>query len=306
MEKPITFAGFPLCTNLDKLNADVAIIGIPYGTPYDASQPPNSLHAADAIREESMRYPDDRIAWDFDLGGTLEGDTGVRVADCGNLNGSQTDPEGNRASAKSAIKAILDAGAIPIVIGGDDSIPIPVMRAYDSQEPFYVLQLDAHIDWRDQLDGIREGYSSTMRRASEMPWVRGIVQVGMRGVGSARKEEYQAALDYGARLITVSEIEKKGIGIVLNELPEGSRCFITLDLDALDPSTMPAVDALAPGGLNYLDVVELFQSVMQKTQVVGVCIIALVPEMDVNAISTITTMRIVWNAIGGMARAIKW
>ena len=235
MTKPITFAGFPACSNVDQLIADIAIIGIPYGTPYDASRAPSTLNAADAIRQESACYPDDRIAWDFDLGGTLEGGTGVHVADCGNLNGSQSDPEGNCETAKAAIKAILEAGAIPLVIGGDDSIPIPVMRAYEGQEPFYVLQLDAHIDWRDHLNGIREGYSSTMRRASEMPWVKGIVQVGMRGVGSAREEEYQAAMAYGARLITVSEIQKKGIGLALDELPEGSRCFITLDLAALDP-----------------------------------------------------------------------
>ena len=59
------------------------------------------------------------------------------------------------------------------------------------KEPFYILQLDAHIDWRNEVDGVREGYSSTMRRASEMPWVKGITQVGMRGVGSAREEEYR-------------------------------------------------------------------------------------------------------------------
>ena len=59
-----------------------------------------------------------------------------------------------------------------------------------NEEPFFVLQLDAHIDWRDEVKGVRDGYSSTMRRASEMPWVKGIIQVGARGVGSARREEY--------------------------------------------------------------------------------------------------------------------
>ncbi len=212
----LTFAAFPSCSDLEKLNADIAIIGIPYGTPYDASKPPDSLNAPSAVRRESVRYPDDSLAWDFDLGGTLLGSSGTFVVDCGDLPGSQLDPQGNRQAATSAIRKILKAGSIPLVFGGDDSVPIPVLLAYENEEPFYVLQLDAHIDWRNQINGVREGYSSTMRRASEMPWVKGITQAGMRGVGSARNEEYQAALDYGAHLVTVSTIKKRELKQSLN------------------------------------------------------------------------------------------
>ncbi|MDP2964830.1 MAG: arginase family protein [Pelolinea sp.] len=302
MENAITFAGFPSCLDLDKLKADIAVIGIPYGTPYDVSKPTHSLNAPAAIRQESVRYPDDPIAWDFDLGDTLLGRTGACVADCGDLPGSQADPQGNRRTAVSAIQKILKAGAIPVVLGGDDSIPIPVLRAYEEQEPFYVLQLDAHIDWRSHVDGVSEGYSSTMRRASEMPWVKGITQVGMRGVGSAREEEYRAALDYGANLVTSCEIRREGIDAALVHLPDRCRCFITMDFDVLDPSVIPAVGAPMPGGLSYADVVELFQAVALKTQVVGVCLVELVPELDVNHLGTITAMRVAWNAIGALAR----
>ena len=70
-ERISTFAGFPFCSNFEKLIADIAVIGIPYGVPYDASKPPDSLNAPAAIRRESVQYPDDPVAWDFDLGGTL-------------------------------------------------------------------------------------------------------------------------------------------------------------------------------------------------------------------------------------------
>jgi agmatinase len=66
VENAITFAGFPSCLDLDLLKADIALIGIPYGTPYDASKPSHSVNAPLAIRRESVLYPDDPIAWDFD------------------------------------------------------------------------------------------------------------------------------------------------------------------------------------------------------------------------------------------------
>jgi agmatinase len=302
VENAITFAGFPSCLDLDLLKADIALIGIPYGTPYDASKPSHSVNAPLAIRRESVLYPDDPIAWDFDLGDTLLGRTGARVVDCGDLPGRQTDPQGNRKSATTAIQKILKAGAIPLVLGGDDSIPIPVLRAYEDEEPFYVLQLDAHIDWRDHVDGVSDGYSSTMRRASEIPWVNGITQVGMRGVGSARKEEFHAALEYGSNFVTSAEIEREGIDAALEYLPDKCRCFVTVDFDVLDPSVMPAVGAPTPGGLSYLRIIELIQAVAQKTHVVGICLVELVPEMDVNHLGAITAMRVAWNTIGALAR----
>ena len=302
MEDAPAFAGFPFCSHLEKIQADIAIIGIPYGTLYNTAKSPHSLNAPAAIRRESVRYPEDLLAWDFDLGGTLLGDTAACVVDCGDLPGSQAKPQSNRQTAILAIQKILQAGAIPLVLGGDDSIPIPVMYVYEEQKPFYVLQLDAHIDWRDHVDGVNEGYSSTMRRASELPWVKGITQVGMRGVGSAREEEYRAALDYGANLVTSSWIRREGIEAALIYLPNGSRCFITMDFDALEPAVMPAVGAPTPGGLSYADVIKLFHAAAQKTQIVGVCLVELVPELDVNHLGAITAMRVAWNAIGALAR----
>ena len=299
-----TFAGFPFCPDLDKIIADIAVIGIPYGVPYEASKPPDSLNAPAAIRRESVQYPDDPVAWDFDLGGTLLGATGARVVDCGDLPGSQSEPLENQRSTIAAVQKILAGGAVPLVLGGDDSIPIPVLRAFEGEEPFYILQLDAHIDWRDHVNGVREGYSSTMRRASEMPWVKGITQVGMRAVGSAREEEVQSAWNYGANLVTSARIKKEGIEAALAFLPADCRCFVTIDLDVLDPMVMPATGALTPGGLGYLEVIELINAVIQKTQVVGACIVSLVPELDINNIGTITAMRIAWNLIGSIARKL--
>jgi len=297
-----TFAGFPFLDDLEKINTEVVVVGIPFGTPYSTDHGAIFSDSPVVMRKESLRYPDDMNAWDFDLGGTLADISNGKIADAGDMPGSPSTPEANRATAKKAIQKIIEKGAVPVVLGGDDSIPIPVMEAYDGAEPMYVLQLDAHIDWRDAVDGTKFGYSSTMRRASEMAHVKGIVQVGMRGVGSARKEEMEAAEAYGVHFVTAKTFHEKGPSSVLEHLPDGCRCFITLDYDALDPSIMPAVGSPTPEGLYFQETIDLISSVCQKTKVVGVCLVELVPSQDVRRLGAITAMRVAWNVIGSVCK----
>lgn len=299
-DKKITFAGLPLCTNLGKIEAEIVILGIPYGTPYNPDSALHSRNAPDAIRRESLRYPDDPTAWDFDLDRPLLQAGEPKIVDCGDLPGDLHNPTGNKASAKKAVKQILARGAVPVILGGDDSIPIPVLEAYQDEAPFTVLQVDAHIDWRDEVDGVRDGYSSTMRRASEMPWVQKIVQVGMRGVGSAREEEYLAARAFGAEIITSYQLEESGLEAVLSHIPSGVRCFLTIDFDALDPSEMPAVGGPTPGGLRYIDLVRLIHRVTKQVDLIGVALVELVPECDVHQLGAMTAMRVVWNVLGAL------
>jgi agmatinase len=299
----ITFAGFPYISNLSKIYSQIAIVGIPYGSHYQ-DELVHSSESPGCIRQESNHYPEDSTAWDFDLNGTLKEICGDKVIDCGDLPVKAENSVGNQEIIRQAISEILETRSVPVILGGDDSIPIPVMAAYEDQEPFYVLQMDAHIDWRDEVRGVRDGYSSTMRRASEMPWVKSIIQVGARGVGSARREEYEEALAIGAHLITASDFHHYGIKHVLEMIPKGSRCFLTIDFDVLDPSIMPAVGAPTPGGLYYQETIDLIQALSQHCALTGVCLVELVPSADLNHLGAITAMRIAWNVIGSITREL--
>ena len=141
---------------------------------------------------------DNLAHYDFEIEGSLLEDAFGPVVDAGDLTTDEVDSAGNRAAIVAAVRAILATGAVPIVLGGDDSVPIPVLQAYEGQRPLTIVQIDAHIDWRDEVDGERLGLSSNMRRASEMEGVEQIIQVGMRHVGSARRKEYEEALEWGA------------------------------------------------------------------------------------------------------------
>ncbi len=271
-----SFAGLPVVTDLGSLQADVAILGIPYGTTYDTPTPVNeSAGSPAAIRARTG--PAHLYHHDFDidrpvLSGTADDPV---IVDCGDVPGgpAPADGEANRACATAAVRSILAAGAVPIVLGGDDSVPIPFFAAYEGRGPLTVIQIDAHLDWRDEVHGSRFGYSSPMRRASEMPWITAMVQVGLRGTGSARAAEVADARSWGSRLVTAREVREHGIEAALRHVPEGGEFLVTIDCDGIDPADFPAVSALAPGGLAYVDVLDLIGGIAAKGRIAGLDIV---------------------------------
>lgn len=138
-------------------------------------------------------------------------------------------------------------------MGADHGVPIPVLRAFDDEGPITLIQIDAHLDWVDENSGVHEGYSIPIRRASEMAHIDEIFQIGLRCQGGARREEYGAAMAYGAHLITDVELQDRGMDHVLSQIPDGGKYYLTIDADGFDPAVMPAVagPAPAPDGVTY-------------------------------------------------------
>lgn len=294
------FMGVPRAT-FAKLQADAVIFGAPAATPYAATGAYCS-GAPDAIRAAVTSYAGALAHMDFDLGGPMLGDPPIRAADCGDLDWSPTDHAANRQRITGATRTILSAGAVPIVIGGDDSIPIPVLQAYDGHGPITILQIDAHIDWRDDVAGERLGLSSTMRRASEMAWVGPMIQAGQRAVGSARVADHQAGVTRGVTFVPAHDIHRHGPKHVSDLVPQGNRVFINLDVDAFDPSIMPAVIGPAPGGLSYFQVTEILRAVAARATIAGFSIVELVPEKDSNGLAALTAARVICFVLGCIAR----
>lgn len=301
-----SFLSAPVLESLDEIDAEIVVLGVPYGMPYGMAGVHNlASEAPEAIRRQSRRFGYGRFIdhWDFDLDGPLLDGRDIRIVDAGDVTGGPLDIPSLVASVTEAVKMIRAAGALPIILGGDDSVPIPVLRGYEDEGPITLLQIDAHIDWRDEVDGVREGYSSPMRRASEMNWIDGMIQVGMRGVGSARETELRDAQAYGSRIVTAREVRRAGVDeAVLRHLPGDRPCFITIDADGLDPSIMPAVSAPAPGGLLYEEVVDILHGVASRVPVVGLSMVELAPARDVNDLSALTATRLILNLIGAWVR----
>ena len=282
--------------------ADLVVFGAPHGTPYRGIDNQQFASAPEAMRralEEDARWLDH---WDFDLGGPLLGDGQFTVADAGDLRTTASDGPGNRQLIRDATAHIVKQGAVPLMIGGDDSTPIPFIEALEPLGPLTIVQIDAHIDWRDERRGEPKGFSSTMRRASELDHVENIIQVGIRGVGSARRSEVEFATDWGAKIVTARDMHRDGAIAALQHLPDGANCLITLDCDALDSAIMPAVMAPTPGGLSYTQTIDLIAAVIRKARLVAFDMIEFVPDRDPSGVAAFTAARIVTNAIGCLAR----
>ena len=284
----MTFLGFPGGSPGDA--AEIAIVGVPLGVSYPGSTDA-CADAPAAIRARSQRLARFVDHHDFDLDGPMLPGP-LRVIDCGDVSGAE--------AAEQAVRTVLGAGAVPIVLGGDDSVPIPVLRAFST--PLHVVQVDAHLDFRDEVQGVRDGYSSTMRRASEMPHVERIVQVGLRGVGSARTSDVADARAAGNLLVTARELRERGVAWLLDQLPVGGDVFVSFDLDGLDPSIAGAVSAPSPGGLAYEQACDLLAGLAARSRIAGAAFTELVPARDTNELSALVVVRLVSRLIAGIAR----
>ena len=296
-----TFLGLPACRDIDQLEAAVAILGVPCATPY-VSVGPYCAAAPDAIRAAIAGYAGRTHHMDFDLDGPLFPGDKVTACDLGNLPFDENEADGNRDLIRNTVGTILDRNTVPIVIGGDDSVPIPMIGAFAGTGQYTIVQIDAHIDWRDDVDGERWGLSSTMRRASEMDHIERIIQVGQRASGSARPEDFADALAWGAKFISARDIHANGIEQVLDLIPDGANIIIAFDCDGLDPSIMPGVIGRAPGGLTYWQAIDLMHGIAARGRIAAFDLVEFMPECDVDDMGALTAARIVVNAIGLAAR----
>jgi agmatinase len=302
---PRTFLDFPFVDDLDDLNADIAILGIPFGMPYHAAAMANDQsRAPDAIRHASMDIDYTRTHYDWDLGGPLLGGRDIKIVDCGNVTADKSDHKAHYRRAEQAARKIIGANATIITLGGDHGVPIPVMRALEEHgSPITLVHVDAHLDWRHEVNGETEGYSSPIRRASEMRWFDKIVQIGIRGIGSARKGEVDDARAYGADIITAYEMHDIGMDAVLDRIPDGGPYYLTIDADGIDPTIMPAVVAQTPGGLDWVQTRKLVHGLVSKGRVLGMDLVEIAPQYDVGKITMIHAERLLCNFIGAAVRA---
>jgi agmatinase len=296
-----TFAGLP-AARLGAFDRSVriGILGADHGSPYKPGVPSHASGGPAALRSGSELFSKQLTQFDFDLDGALlSGRDDRRIVDFGDLDLDPADGAANRARIQAAVRELLDAGVVPVVLGGDDSVPIPVFAAYEGHGPITVIQVDAHMDWGDDIMGNRFGYGSPMRRAAELPWITRMVQVGIRGLGSGTADQHDDARDWGSHIFTMQDVRRGGISAALSVVPEGGNCFVTVDFDGLDPSVVPAVNMPTPGGLSYQDILELLQGVARKSRIVGATLVEFVPSRDdANGLAAVTASRIALSTIG--------
>lgn len=296
----LTFLAAPFAEDLSALSADLAFLGVPYASPYDMrGVSPPAANGPEAVRRLLHEIEMDRCFdhWDVDCDGPVL-PPGTRLVDCGDVVGDPRDLEGNKRRATAVVRSIGEAGAIPLVVGGDDAIP-PIVAAGFSAVPggIHVLHIDAHIDFRDSVHGVKDGYSSPIRRLREMSFVGEIVQVGMRGIGSARRAEWEAAHEAGNRILPATELHARGAEAVFAELPQDRQWFVTIDCDGLDPSVAPGVTYPEPDGVTYGEAAVFVRGLAREQRLVGVEFTEFVPALDVRSLTALAIGRLLTNVV---------
>jgi agmatinase len=219
--------------------------------------------------------------------------------DIGDADIIHTDQNQSHANTEQAVRKILSAGAMPLILGGDHSITSPVLKAYDHNGPIHVVQIDAHLDFVDERHGVRYGHGNPMRRASEMPHVTGITQLGIRNVSSSNRKDYQAAREAGSQFRSVRQFRKMGVQSVLDELiPADKNYYVTIDIDGFDPSIAPGTGTPSHGGFLYYEVLEFLTGLAEHGSVKGMDLVEVSPPHDQTGITSILAAQILMNAVG--------
>ena len=295
-----TLLGFPTA-EASEFSGDIGVFGADCATPY-ATVGAYCAGGPDAIRQGAAVYSGSHDRYNFDIGRQVLPD-GYQVADLGNAQVDPKTPEANRAEISRLTAAILAGGGAPLLLGGDDSVPIPMLEALAPLAHVNILQIDAHIDWRDEVEGTRWGLSSTMRRASEMEHIQKIVQLGARGIGSAGQAEVDAAAAYGAELFPAHVVHDLGLAQVVAAVPAAQPVVICFDCDALDPSIMPAVIAPTGGGLTHAQVLHLLRGVAQKAPIAAFALVEFKPNADLHGIGARTAGQLLATSLGLIAES---
>ena len=291
-----TFGKRPYVSDWSRIDADVAILGAPFdaGTQWrsGARFGPRGVREASTLfsfgHAGAYDHEDDAIY--------LPGD--VRIVDIGDADIVHTDTLRSHANIEAGVRAILASGALPVIIGGDHSVNIPCINAFDDQGDIHILQIDAHLDFVDERHGVRFGHGNPMRRAAEKPYITGLTQVGIRNVSSTAKEGYDAARAMGSDILSVRQSRALGAEALAARLPQGAAIYITIDIDAFCPSIAAGTGTPSHGGFLYYDVLELLQQVAKSHQIVGIDLVEVAPDYDSSGSTQILAAQILLNLLG--------
>jgi agmatinase len=223
----------------DLTGVDIAVTGVPFDQA--VTNRPGTRLGPRAIREASaLQAPDAPYGWDFDVLSEFA------IADYGDLAFDYGHVSQFPAALTAHIKTILDAGAASVVLGGDHYISFPILKAYSEKYgPISLLQFDAHTDtWADDdMDRIDHGTMFYKAVKSGIVDPATSVQVGIRTTNEDTM---------GVNIIDAREVHEKGPQATVAKIKEilGDRpCYLTFDIDALDPAFAPGTGTPVWGGL---------------------------------------------------------
>ena len=292
-----SFGKYPYQPDWSAIDADFAVLGAPFdfGTQFRAG----ARFGPRGIREASTLFSFGHAgAYDHEDDLTYLAADEVRIVDIGDADIVHTDTVKSHTNIETGVRAILAAGATPIVLGGDHSVNIPCINAFSDEEPFHLVQIDAHLDFVDERHGVKFGHGNPMRRAAEKSYVTGLSQIGIRNVSSTAKDGYDDARRMGSDIQSVRQFRAMGVAGMLNRIPADQRYYVTIDIDGFDPSIAPGTGTPSHGGFLYYEILELLDGLTKQGNVIGVDLVEVAPDYDQSGSTTTLAAQMLLNFIG--------
>lgn len=276
-----TFFRLPWVTEPDGL--DIAVFGVPFdgGQSYRTG----SRFAPSEIRKVSSTIK----PYNPSLG--VSPYDHLNVADLGDSPVNPLDVDRSRELIQERVASIVRAGAIPVAVGGDHSITLPILRAVAAAHgPVSLIQVDSHLDTTDSYFGTRFGGGTPFRRAVEENLIdpKNWIQIGIRG-SVYEADDYQFVRDHGCQCITGDDIYRNGFAWVLEQVKRirNTKTYMTFDIDGIDPAFAPGTTAPVPGGPTSSDAVALVRALADFPNVVGFDLVEVQPLYDVGSVTSV-------------------
>jgi agmatinase len=258
-----------------------------FGAPFDSTSSfrPGSRFGPGAIREASYGLETFSPALNADL-------EDCSFMDMGDVELPFGDPAPALDIIEKTTQGILSAGRIPFLLGGEHLMSLGAIRATAKVHPdLKVIHLDAHADLRDDYLGMKLSHATVMRRVYEFLGHESLRQIGVR---SCTRDEHALVLD-------VQSTSAEQIALRAGNRP----CYLTCDLDILDPSVLPGTGTPEPGGLTYQELITMLVSIISRLNIVGLDIVELAPQLDPTDISSIVAAKVVRECLIVLNRKLK-
>ena len=297
---PYTLFNCPRCGG-GGCESDVTVVGVPYDLGSQVA--PGARNGPQTLRLRSNEY-DYRVnfktgapmGWfDVDAGRRIL--EGVRFCDRGDLWFAYGEAPGEVGARLESICRPGHSSSFPLFIGGDHSITYPIVKAIQSDQPVVVLWCDAHSDMGHFIPPASHNHFSVARRVLSLPQVTKLVHLGYRGY--TMKDEINTG-DPRRVVITSKALRHHGAGLILEQIPADAACYLSIDLDVIDPSYAPAVSSPSSGGLAPEELWGALGLVGHARKFVGMDLVELNPEMEGANRSASVASQLLLATVGGI------
>ena len=292
--QPATFMRLPHTRELPGL--DAALLGVPFdgGTSYRTG---SRFGPRDIRQNSSLIRPYNPVleVSPFDV---------LRVADVGDVDVNPINIEDTYGRVEQAVADVLNAGVVPVCVGGDHSLSLPILRAVNRKHgPVGMVHFDSHQDMWEEYFGNKYFHGTPFRRAVEEKLLdtKRVMQIGIRGPVYA-DSDFDFARKHGIHWVTAPQVAHEGLEWVKEQMlvVRGGPVYLSFDIDGVDPAFAPGTGTPEVGGLTSREALELVRALV-GVQLVGADVVEVSPPYDQAGITSMLAANILFEILSVMA-----